>query len=270
MNPLNRRFQLQLLFAFLAAVAVSLLTIGLVMDAVHHAEGFVLTDTSRTLNHAIEELRREYKLRIHGDSSWGELPPAAQDVTLRAISQTVLNSFPGVEGGFWSQSRFLGYSYPTHDGGLPKVDVPESERSAIEDVIRQARSHRRGKRVLRGKYDLVVISAASDESSVTWAMKRLPGQAEPAQRTRIHGLPCSLACPSLARPAWSPPASACTAASVRLPGAWHHWTKILFQICRNAGMNWVKSVRRSTKWLARVSFSRPKSGERTVRAPWAE
>jgi hypothetical protein len=194
-NILQKRFQLQLLFALVAAISVAVLTVGLVVSAIRHAEGFVLTDTKRTLVHAIQELDREYSLRQHRDTGradtgpldtpWTDLPLTARDLTLRAISQTVLASYPGVEGGFWLPSQFAGYSYPTHDGGSPKIDVPAAERPAIEDVIHEAQLHGKAERVLRGKHDLIVISAAFEtgEPVASWAMKRLPGQAEPAQRT---------------------------------------------------------------------------------------
>jgi signal transduction histidine kinase len=187
-NAFQNRFQLQLLFALIAAVSVAALTIQLAVNAVRHAEGVVLSDTSRALNHALEELSREYRLQRSGDSSWAELPFCAQDLTLRAISQTVLGSYPGVEGGFWGPAQFVGYAYPTHDGGLPKTDVPAAERSAIENVVRRAQREGRNAQVLRGKYDLLVISAVSVPDSggpgVAWAMKLLPEQAEPAERTR--------------------------------------------------------------------------------------
>jgi signal transduction histidine kinase len=189
-NLLQKRFQLQLLFALVAAVSVAALTVELVVNAVRHAEGFVLTDTRRTLSQAIAELDREYSLRrradtVLSDTAWLELPTTARDLTLRAISQTVLASYPGVEGGFWQPGQFAGYSYPTHDGGSPKIDVPAAERPSIEEVIHDAHSHGKAEQVLRGKHDLIVISAAFEpgESVAAWAMKRLPGQAEPARRT---------------------------------------------------------------------------------------
>lgn len=188
-NLFQKRFQLQLLFALVAAVSVAALTVELVVNAVRHAEGFVLADTKRTLNQAIQELDREYSLRQHRDAAsdtpWTDLPLSARDLTLRAISQTVLASYPGLEGGFWLPSQFAGYSYPTHDGGSPKIDVPEAEKPAIEEVIRDARLHGRAEKVLHGKHDLIVISAAfgTGKPVATWAMKRLAGQAEPAQRT---------------------------------------------------------------------------------------
>ena len=56
---LQKRFQLQLLFALIAAVSVAALAIELVINAVRHAESFVLSDTDRTLNHALQELDHE-------------------------------------------------------------------------------------------------------------------------------------------------------------------------------------------------------------------
>ena len=105
----------------------------------------------------------------------------AQDVSLRAISETVLSSFPGIEGGYWNGSRFLGYSFPTHDGGSPKIDIPESERAVILNVIKQSTAAHYAEQVLRGRRDLVVIAAAHTGNGAAWAMKRLSGQAEQSQ-----------------------------------------------------------------------------------------
>lgn len=81
-SVLQQRFQLQLLFALIAAISVATLAVELVVNAVRHAEGFVLSDTNRALNQAIHELDREYRLRRHGDATWTELPTGSQDLTL--------------------------------------------------------------------------------------------------------------------------------------------------------------------------------------------
>jgi len=65
----------------------------------------------------------------------------------------------------------------------PRLDVPAAERPTIEEVIARAQRDGKSERVLRGKHDLVVISAIFDGPTGAWAMKRLPGQAEPVQRT---------------------------------------------------------------------------------------
>jgi signal transduction histidine kinase len=181
---LQKRLQLQLLSALLAVACVAASSVLVITDAIRHAQGFVLTDTSRALRSAIKDLKRQYRERISSDDSWPSLPVSAQDLSLRAISEAVLSSYPGIEGGYWSASSFLGYSYPTHDGGTPKTDVPAAERDTIESVIAQSTARGSAEQVLRGKRDLVVIRAEKQDGITAWVMKRLPGQAEPAERRR--------------------------------------------------------------------------------------
>src|SRR5579884_672174 len=175
----KRRLQLQLLSAFLAVACVAASSVLVISDAIRHAQGFVLADANRALQSAIADLKEQYQERSSQDSSWSSLPLGARDLSLRAISQAVLSSYPGVEGGYWSASTFLGYSFPTHDEAAHKTDVPAAERGAIESVIKQALARGTGQQVLRGKTDLVVIRAARQGGIAVWAMKRLPGQAEP-------------------------------------------------------------------------------------------
>src|SRR5262249_11150662 len=140
-------------------------------------------DTNRTLDRAMQELRHQYHLRRPPEPDWTDLPPAIQDGTLRAVTEAVLSSYPGVEGGFWASGQFLGYSYPTHDSGSLKVDVPPAERPEIEKVIENGIAHGASRRLLRGRHDLVIVSAVAIGPTAAWTMKRLPGQAEPARRT---------------------------------------------------------------------------------------
>ncbi len=179
---LRKRLQLQLLFALLAASFVGALAVIFVSDSLRHAEKFVITDAGKNLQNALQELNKQWNNRISGDSSWFSLPANAQDVSLRAISETVLSSFPGIEGGYWNGSRFLGYSFPTHDGGSPKVDMPESERAVILSVIGKTATTQYAEQVLRGRRDLVVIAATKANNGAAWAMRRLSGQAEQSQQ----------------------------------------------------------------------------------------
>jgi signal transduction histidine kinase len=178
----QNRLQLQLCFALAAACLVAVLLVEVVGDAVRHAEGYVVAQTERALAQAISEMRREYRLRTKGDFSWQTLPEAEQNISLRALSETVLSAYPGVEGGYWG-SQFLGYSFPTHDGGSPKYDVPQAERGDIAAVIAEAMRRGYAERVLLGKRDVVVIAAGRSGSEGIWAMKRLPGEAAPGERT---------------------------------------------------------------------------------------
>jgi signal transduction histidine kinase len=179
-----RRLQLQLLFVLVAALSVTTLSVLLISNAIHSAEGVVIADTHKMLATANAELDQQYSYRVSSDSSWPALPAAAQDVSLRAISQATLRSYPGVEGGFFAGGQILGYAYPTHGSGTPKIDVPEAELAQIKSAIRQARISGRGSQILRGSRDLVVIQAIRRGDHVTWTMKRVSGITDPGERRR--------------------------------------------------------------------------------------
>src|SRR5437899_4728657 len=170
----RRRFQLQLLLILLAAVSVAALSGLLIWDSIQNAEKAVLADMSKQLNAALTELGHQYSDRVTSDSTWSTLPAPTQDVSLRAVSQAVLRSYPGVEGGYYVRSQFLGYSFPTHDNPAAKTDVPSAERSVIQEVAEQAGSNNNSERLLRGGNELVLIQAISvpQRDAVVWAMER--------------------------------------------------------------------------------------------------
>lgn len=184
---LKNRLVLQLLFTLIAAVSVAALSVMLITDAVESAGSVLLSETNKTVSAAIRELAHQYHDRVTSDSSWSALPLRARDVSLRGISQTVLASYPGVEGGFYIGSEFLGYAFPTHDAGAAKTDVPSAERGWIVAVAEQSlHSHSRISRTFRGRQDLLVIDAAAGASgtAVVWAMKRLAGRNAPGLHQR--------------------------------------------------------------------------------------
>lgn len=181
---------MQLLFILLAAVLVAALSVLLISDAVRSAEGVLLTDAGRTLTAAAVELDQQYQERSGADPAWLTLPPAAQDTSLRGVSQAVLRSYPGVEGGYYDGAHFLGYSYPTHDTGDKKTDVPSAELDDILAAIGQSQVSGTAQRILRGQHDIVVIEAkaggltSGTPRAVSWAMKRLSGRNEPGAHRR--------------------------------------------------------------------------------------
>jgi signal transduction histidine kinase len=177
-NFFQRRLQLQLLLILLAGVAVAALSVLLIWDSVRNAERVVIGDMGNQLNAAVAELGRQYAYRTDSDTSWQSLPLASQDISLRGISQTVLRSYPGVEGGFFLDGEFVGYAFPTHDNPSAKTDVPAAERSIIEDVSRRASASGSAQELLRGGSELVLVEAmkARDRDTVAWAMQRRPSQ----------------------------------------------------------------------------------------------
>jgi signal transduction histidine kinase len=179
-----RRLQLQLVFVLLAAISVAALSAILIVRSIRGAERVVVGDTRRVLSAANAELELQYSERANADTGWAMLPDAARDISLRAVSQATLRSYPGVEGGYSVGGRILGYSYPTHGSGNPKIDVPEAERPEIERTVQDAQKFGRGERVLRGSRDIVVIDAVSQRDHVAWAMKRLAGITDATESRR--------------------------------------------------------------------------------------
>jgi signal transduction histidine kinase len=173
---------LQMLFTFIAALSVATLSILLITEVVRGAERVVLGEAHKAISTAIAELKQQYEYRASSDTSWPNLPAQARNVSLRGITQTVLLSYPGVEGGFYSGSDFLGYAFPTHDTGSEKIDVPSAERGLIVSLTQQSRlAHRMIQQVIRGRTDLLVLGAepSPNGSTIVWAMKRLAGRAAP-------------------------------------------------------------------------------------------
>ena len=147
----QRRLQLQLLLILFAGVAVAAWSVLLIWGSVHNAERVVIADMGTQLDSALRELGKQYVYRTDSDTSWRSMPLASQDVSLRGVSQAVLRSYPGIEGGFFSDGEFVGYAFPTHDNPDAKTDVPAAERSTIEDVSRRASASGSAQELLRGK-----------------------------------------------------------------------------------------------------------------------
>ena len=179
---LQNRLLLQLLFTSVAAVSVAALSAMLIAEAIRSAESVVLKETNQVLSTATSELQQQYLYRVIADSAWGSLPLSAKDLSLRAITQTALRAYPGVEGGFYAESDFLGYAFPTHDSALAKTDVPSAERNWIEQTVKRSlQNGGQAHQVFRGRSDIVVIEATADKarSISAWTMKRLAGRNDP-------------------------------------------------------------------------------------------
>ncbi len=176
-----------MLFTLIAAVSVATLSVVLITEAIRSAERVVLGEANKTVSSAIGELKQQFEYRAASDTSWSGLPTQARDVSLRGITQTVLRSYPGVEGGFYTDTTFLGYAFPTHDTGTAKIDVPSAEKSLISTLAQNSKkANRMREQVIRGKTDLLVLSAlpAQNGKTVIWAMKRLPGRGTPGTGRR--------------------------------------------------------------------------------------
>ena len=182
-----RRLQVQLLLILLAGLCVMLLSVILISDALRGAENVVIADTGKALGGAIAELEAQLADRVSLESGWADLPLPTRDIALRGVSQAVLRSYPGIEGGYFERGEFLGYSFPTHNNPASKTDLPAAERQSISETVDSARTTgSTARRTLRGATDVIVIEAkvGPEPAQATWAMKRIAGLADPAQQYR--------------------------------------------------------------------------------------
>lgn len=177
----QNRLLLQLLFTAVAAISFAAVSAIIVDDTVKSAETVVVREAKRTLATALTELKQQHEYRARSDPYWSSLPIEAKDVSLRGISEAVLSSYPGVEGGFYSRTaNFLGYAYPTHDTGTAKTDVPAAESGLIAAIAKRSLAATEPvEEVIRGKMDMLVLAAIRSDNPNTaiWVMKRLAGRA---------------------------------------------------------------------------------------------
>ncbi len=183
----QNRLKLQSFFTLIAAASLAGISIVIITDAIRSAERVVVGEARTALSAALNQMRQQQQYASAANSSSSSLPMPARDVFLRGISETVLRSYPGVEGGFYARNgAFLGYAYPTHDTGSLKTDVPAAESGLIAALAQRGfKVHQGVSEIVRGRVDLLVLAAApgADSATAIWAMKRLPGRARSEKGT---------------------------------------------------------------------------------------
>jgi len=118
---------------------------------------------------------------------------ATLDLFARGLTATVLEPYPGIEGGFYDarRGRLYGYAFPTHGGPRAKRDVPHVEAGTIAAIARRAvaSDHVVATDIHEGLGDVVALDAAPIRVAgrtigAAWTMDRLAGAAAPAERRR--------------------------------------------------------------------------------------
>ena len=102
--------------------------------------GGEVTQARQSVERSATGLKKAFDLYLSSFS----VPPVNFDGSdgrheLRLLLDLVLGQHYGIEGGFWSpQSKFIAYSFPTHEP--LKRDVPEAESGRITDLNRRVLS----------------------------------------------------------------------------------------------------------------------------------
>lgn len=101
---------------------------------------------------------------------------------LSAVTTSVLEREPEVEGGFYSLAtdELLGYAFPARNGPGPKKDIPPRERPTILAVAQTAaKNGKPAARTFHGERDMITFSAApvtleGRTFGSAWLMHRIP------------------------------------------------------------------------------------------------
>jgi len=122
-----------------------------------------------------------------------EPPSQADKDLLTVVLGAALADAPGVEGGVWVRGvGNVAYAYPTHEGSLPKVDVPADEMPWIIAQSQRALPGVTVEAIRRGSRDTVVLVAcplkAEPARFAAWSMMRVRTTAADAYDRLAWGL----------------------------------------------------------------------------------
>ena len=172
-----------------AALSLLALTAILVRDVVIGAEERIVAEARQQCRTAALELAAQYSARLaFREDDFEALPLAAQDVSLQALSATVLRAYDGVSGGFSAASGgpLLGIA-ASSAGAAPPLQQVERD---LAIRLAEADPDSPGDEIDDGA-DIVVGASAPIEGStiVAWTVKRLPNANNPvpAQRRWLAG-----------------------------------------------------------------------------------
>ena len=174
--PVPASFRSQTFIIGAAALAVFALSALIIGEAVFATEGRLLGDARRRCTTACFEILKQYEDRIaYTAEPLYELPPHAQEVSLKGITSTVLLAYPEIKGGMFipSEGRITGYSFP--NASPEDAAITDTETEVIQMLADQAEVT--GETVTYAKWhgnDLIVGAAIASDEIVTWTLYRAP------------------------------------------------------------------------------------------------
>lgn len=181
-----RTFGAQLAVTGVAALSLLALASLLVRDVIVGAEERLAEAAEQQCARAAAELAEQFLARraFREDARLEDLPPEALDLSLGALTATVLRSFEGVNGGFLVGGRVAGRASGV---GFSAVEG----LSAVEESLLAEPGMAGRPRRTADDQDVVVAAVVkvTPDEVFAWAQKRLPEatRAVPSQRAWLLG-----------------------------------------------------------------------------------
>jgi len=177
-------FRVQITIVAAASLAVVALAVLLIRDVVGATESRLLAEARRQCEAACRELVRQHQERVAwGNDRLATQPLEVQDLPLRGVAATVLRSYPGLEGGYYStrEGRIFGHAAASGEPAQLSARELEMIRGAAERAGREPAWV-----TVPWEHDLVVavVLGLEHAEGVAWALRRLTGARDPAGRSR--------------------------------------------------------------------------------------
>jgi signal transduction histidine kinase len=184
----------------LGVLALATVVGSLVMAVwlLRQTESARISEADLRLDAAVEQLGARYEYLRGSYLQAGTRGPLVTEdgPALRALTESVLTGFAGVEGGFWSKpgQKLIGYAYPTYGGTGPKTDVPAAEQPRIEQLVRRAvESRGAARQKIDAGPDTILFRAqpilyGGEPIGAVWLMRRLATVRDPQRKLALAAL----------------------------------------------------------------------------------
>ena len=160
----------QLGLILLAGIVTALAAVLLIREVLGNTEGLLSGEARSQTERAAAQLRDQLaeRLEVTRDSPLA-LPAAGRNLSLQAICDTVMRSFPGLEGGYWlgEDAGLAGHIRPVDDAkAVLSATCANAARAGATRVEQRARG-----------WDLWIVTAVPlprpDAPVVAWSLRRL-------------------------------------------------------------------------------------------------
>jgi signal transduction histidine kinase len=174
--PAPVSFRAQAVIIAAASLAVVGLAAFIVQDAVFTTESKLQDEALQLCMAACKVIKVQYEERAkYAGDPLRELPQDAQEISLKAISRTVLLVYKGVKGGVYlaASDKVMGYAYPTADSPN-EAELTKSERDLIRSLA--SRAGVIGDMVNQsgwGDGGMLVGAAVRSNEMTIWTMRRV-------------------------------------------------------------------------------------------------
>ena len=164
-----QRLQVWLLAAALVSLALS---VALVFDLTRNLRTVVISDTSRNLSNAVNEL-------LQAAQGKGPLPAPREELdrVLKPVSYDVLRSHADIEGGFMWRDQVVGHTFPTYTEPESTLGQPDVESNEVRIALAESRLQggRVVHRVRQDGSDLLVLAAVAGTEGrpAAWCLRRI-------------------------------------------------------------------------------------------------